>query len=185
MLNEYEKQKQEEFDILCLKELDNIDYEIIKVFIDTLNSITDKENFIQSLFNHEETYSFKLDKRKIEVYSDCDTYMIDIDNDITQHNDSICDMFHIYDSNDITYEHHDVNKEVYWNDEMTNFKTNKEKIQYFKEKINFLYWFKRNVTDLIHMIMQGIEYYESDNPIMKDVESLNKLAKEYLEKIKE
>lgn len=174
-LNEYERQKQKEFDILYLKELDLIDNEIIKTLITIINSITDLDDFTTNLFNHDESYNFKVKDRKICIDYDGDMCIIDISND----NFSECDAFHIYDSGFIDYEHHDLNKEVYWNDDIGNFDTNEEKLNYFKEKINFIDWIKANGTELIQLIIQAVEYNETKSPILEDIRTLNKLAKSY------
>lgn len=177
MLNEYELQKQKEFDTLYRQELDLIDDKIVEIFANIIKSMADLDDFIKNLFKEKESYRFEVNDRIIHIDCDDDMYIIDISPEIL----SDCDAFHIYEKGSINYEHHDLNKEVYWNDDINNFDTNEEKLKYFEGKIKFIDWLNTNGSDLVKLMIQAIEYNEEKSPILKDIKELKKLVKSYTE----
>lgn len=175
MLNEYTIQQQEKFDILYSNELYTIDDEITNTLTSIINAITSLEYFITNLFDHKESYDFEIYSHFINIDFDDTKYIIKI----STYDTSKCDVFYIFDNKNIKYRHRDIKKEVYWNDDTVEFNTNKEKLNYLKEKIKFLEWIKTYGKILIKLTIQAIDYHESKNPLIKDIKELEKLKKSY------
>lgn len=172
MLNDYEKQKQKDFDDIFIQENLVINDKIINIFKDNIDK---QNNIITNLFNRYATYDFTIGNQNINIFRNNDIYTINI----SEENIPISNILNIHIDEKITYEHYNFEKAVYTNDEALNLKTNKEKLKYFKNKIQFYNWIKKYINVLIDMTQDAISCYEDKYSVIYDIEDLMYLSQNY------